>query len=216
MTKLPIGILISGRGSNMASLVKACAEADYPAEVALVLSNVPDAPGLDFACAHGIPTATINHKHYPDKASFERAMTQVLESHGVDFVCLAGFMRLLSPVFIEHWRDRLINIHPSLLPAYKGLHTHERALADGVKIAGCSVHFVRSEVDAGPIIAQAAVPVLPGDTPETLSARVLTAEHQLYPHVLKLIASGAARVVDGRVGLSAEAARDATLIVPAP
>lgn len=194
MPKLPVGILISGRGSNMAALVQAAAP-DYPARVAVVIANKADAQGLDFARRHGIPAVAIPHRDYPDKPSFEAAMTAELDRHGVQLVCLAGFMRLLSPVFIARWKDRLINIHPSLLPAYRGLHTHERALADGVRIVGCTVHHVVPDVDAGPIIAQAAVPVLPGDTPDSLAARVLTAEHLLYPHALALVA-------DGRIGIS--------------
>jgi phosphoribosylglycinamide formyltransferase-1 len=193
--KLPVGILISGRGSNMAALVEAAAAPDFPARVAVVIANKSDAGGLDFARSRGIPAVAVPHRDYADKPAFEQAMTAELERHGVELVCLAGFMRLLSPWFIERWRDRLVNIHPSLLPSYKGLHTHERALADGVKIAGCTVHYVRSEVDTGPIVAQAAVPVLTGDTPDTLAARILTAEHVLYPHALKLIAGGNAKVV---------------------
>lgn len=193
-----VGVLISGRGSNMAALVEAASVPDYPADIAVVIANRPDAAGLDFARSRGIAAIPIDHKSFADKAAFEARMTLELEGHGVDLVALAGFMRLLSPVFIERWRDRLINIHPSLLPSYKGLHTHERAIADGVKIAGCTVHFVRSEVDTGPIVAQAAVPVLDGDTAESLAARVLTAEHRLYPLALALVASGRA-VVAGEV-----------------
>jgi phosphoribosylglycinamide formyltransferase-1 len=212
--KLPVGILISGRGSNMAALVEAAAAADYPARVAVVIANKADAAGLDFARARGIPAVAIPHRDFADKPSFEQAMTAELDRHAVELVCLAGFMRLLSPWFIDHWHDRLINIHPSLLPSYKGLHTHERALADGVKIAGCTVHYVRSEVDTGPIVAQAAVPVLSGDTPETLAARVLTAEHVLYPHALKLIASGAAKVVGNAVEVEGGDRGDARLVSP--
>ena len=197
-----VGVLISGRGSNMAALVEAAAAPDYPAEIVCVIANRPGAGGLDFARSRGIPAHLVDHKAYPDKAAFETAMTAALTDHGADLVALAGFMRLLSPLFIEHWRDRLINIHPSLLPAYRGLDTHARALADGVRIAGCSVHFVRSEVDSGPIVAQAAVPVLDGDTPDSLAARILTAEHRLYPRALALVAGGRARVEGERVRLS--------------
>jgi phosphoribosylglycinamide formyltransferase-1 len=193
------GILISGRGSNMASLLAAAAEPAYPAEIAVVISNRPEAIGLATAAAAGIPVAAVDHRAYPDKASFERAMIAILEERGVEIVCLAGFMRLLSPVFIERWRDRLINIHPSLLPAYRGLDTHARALADGAAVAGCSVHFVRSDVDTGPVVAQAVVPVLPGDDAQSLAARVLVAEHALYPHALALVASGAARADGERI-----------------
>lgn len=194
MGKLKVGILISGRGSNMAALVDAAQDPAFPAEVCCVLSNRPDAKGLDFARERGIPAVLVDHKTYTSKADFETAVTDALLAHGVDFVCLAGFMRIVSPVFIERWHNRLINIHPSLLPSYKGLHTHERALADGVKLAGCTVHFVRAEMDAGPIIAQAAVPVLTGDTADSLAARILTAEHRLYPLALRLIAAGQATV----------------------
>lgn len=206
--RLPVGILISGRGSNMAALVAAAEAPDYPARVALVLSNRPDAAGLDFARARGIPAVAVDHRAFADKPAFERAMTAELEARGVGLVCLAGFMRLLSPWFIEHWHNRLINIHPSLLPAYRGLHTHERALADGVRLAGCTVHAVRVAVDEGPIIAQAAVPVRQGDTPDGLAARVLSAEHRLYPHALALLASGRARIIGERVVLADDAARD--------
>ncbi|BBE70644.1 phosphoribosylglycinamide formyltransferase [Oharaeibacter diazotrophicus] len=212
--KCPVGVLISGRGSNMAALVEAAEAPGYPARIAVVIANKADAAGLDFARARGIPAIAVPHRDFADKAAFETAMTAELERHGVELVCLAGFMRLLSPVFIERWRDRLINIHPSLLPAYRGLHTHERALADGVRVAGCTVHFVVPEVDAGPIVAQAAVPVMPGDDADALSARVLAAEHRLYPHALALVASGAARVEGGAVVLTGVGAAPAPLIVP--
>jgi phosphoribosylglycinamide formyltransferase 1 len=194
-----VGILISGRGSNMRSLIEAAASPGYPADIAVVISNRPDAGGLEIAAAAGVPALAIDHKAYQDKPAFEAAMTSALADHGVELVALAGFMRLLSPVFIERWQDRLINIHPSLLPAYRGLDTHGRAIADGARVAGCSVHFVRAEVDSGPIIAQAVVPILPDDDADALSARVLVAEHRLYPHALALVASGAARVVGDRV-----------------
>ena len=192
MGKLKVGILISGRGSNMAALVEAAQHPEFPAEVRCVVANRPDAKGLDFAREHGIPAILVDHKAYASKAEFEAAVTDALVAHDVDFVCLAGFMRIVSPGFIERWHNRLINIHPSLLPSYKGLHTHERALADGVKLTGCTVHFVRAEMDVGPIVAQAAVPVIAGDTPDSLAARILTAEHRLYPLALRLIAEGKA------------------------
>lgn len=210
-----VGILISGRGSNMRALIEAAADPAYPAEPVLVLSNRPDAGGLATAAAAGIPAVAVDHTAHPDKPAFERAMTAELERRGVEIVCLAGFMRLLSPWFIERWRDRLINIHPSLLPAYRGLHTHARALADGCSVAGCSVHFVRSEVDTGPVIAQAVVPVLPDDDADSLSVRVLAAEHRLYPHALALVATGAVRVEGERLvraGVRYDAA--ACLITP--
>jgi phosphoribosylglycinamide formyltransferase 1 len=199
MAKCAVGILISGRGSNMASLIEAARAPDYPAEIRLVIANRPEAAGIEHARAAGIPALVIDHKAYPDKAGFETAMTEALEAHGVELVCLAGFMRLLSPLFINHWHNRLINIHPSLLPSYRGLHAHERALADGVKLAGCTVHFVRVEMDVGPIVAQAAVPVLSDDTADSLAARVIGAEHKLYPAALAMIAEGSAKVVGDRV-----------------
>ena len=198
--KKRVGILLSGRGSNMAALVEA-AQADpaFPAEPALVLSNRADAAGLAFAADKGIETAVVDHKPFgKDREAFEHALDARLRKSGVELVCLAGFMRLLTPWFVEQWRDRLINIHPSLLPSFKGLHTHERALETGVRLHGCTVHFVRAEMDDGPIIAQAAVPVLPGDDPDTLAARVLTMEHRLYPLALSLVAAGKVRVEDER------------------
>ncbi len=194
-----VGILISGRGSNMATLVAAMGEASYPAAPAVVISNRPDAPGLEIARAAGVPAVAVDHKAHPGKASFEAAMTAVLEEHGVEIVALAGFMRVLSTAFIDRWSGRLVNIHPSLLPAYRGLDTHARAIADGARVAGCSVHFVSPEVDAGPVIAQAVVPVLPDDDAVTLTRRVLAAEHRLYPHALALVARGAVRLEDGRI-----------------
>lgn len=209
MDKLKVGILISGRGSNMAALVEATSDSAFPAEVRCVLSNRPDAKGLEFARERGIPAVLVDHKAHASKAEFEAAVTDALLAHEVDFVCLAGFMRIVSPTFIGRWHNRLINIHPSLLPSYKGLHTHERALADGVKLTGCTVHFVRAEMDVGPIVAQAAVPVIAGDTPDSLAARLLKAEHRLYPLALRLIAEGKAKV-DGEIVNIAHDAVDET------
>jgi phosphoribosylglycinamide formyltransferase-1 len=209
-----VAILISGRGSNMKALVEASHAPDYPAEIALVLSNRTSAAGLAFAEAAGIATCVIDHKAHSSRESFDAAIDAKLRSTRIDLIALAGFMRIMTAGFVEAWKDRMINIHPSLLPSYKGLHTHERALADGVKIHGCTSHFVRHEVDAGPIIAQAAVPVLEGDTPESLSARVLLAEHQLYPHALRLVASGRAQVNDERVVISGQSNEPARLINP--
>nr|WP_274383105.1 phosphoribosylglycinamide formyltransferase [Pinisolibacter aquiterrae] len=192
--------MISGGGSNMAALIAAARDPAYPAEIVCVISNRADAGGLAKAEAAGIATLVVDHKAYDGREAFERAVVERLEAHGVELVVLAGFMRLLTPWFIERWHDRLINIHPALLPSYKGLHTHERALADGVKIAGCTVHFVRPEMDVGPIIVQAAVPVLDDDTPDTLAARVLVQEHRIYPLALARVASGAARVVQDAEG----------------
>ncbi len=192
--KKRVGILISGRGSNMMSLVAAAKAADYPAEIVVVISNRPDAPGLAWAKAHGIPAVAIDHKAYPTRTEFEEEMHEALIAHGAEMVACCGFLRLMTPDFVDVWRDRMINIHPALLPSYKGLHTHERALADGVRIVGCTVHVVRAEMDMGPIIGQAAVVVIEGDTPSTLAKRVLAAEHVLYPQALALFASGRARI----------------------
>ncbi|WP_119269130.1 phosphoribosylglycinamide formyltransferase [Taklimakanibacter deserti] len=188
------GILISGRGSNMQALIRAAQDPHYPAEIAVVISNRPNAQGLDFAKAQGIRTEVIDHKAYGSREDFDRALDSALRRHHVEIIACAGFMRVMTKTLVEAWRDRMINIHPSLLPAYKGLHSHERALADGATRHGATVHFVRHDVDSGPIIAQARVPVLKSDTPETLAQRVLDAEHKIYPKALALVASGALRV----------------------
>lgn len=201
-----VAVLISGRGSNMQALVRACTSPDYPAKIVLVLSNRADAAGLDFAREAGIATEVISHKDFPDRASFDAAMDAEIHRHGAELICLAGFMRLLDTGIIEAWRDRMINIHPSLLPSFRGLDTHKRALEAGVKLAGCSVHFVRPDVDTGPIIAQAAVPVLPGDTPDSLAARILEQEHLIYPMALRLVAEGRVRVEGGRAVVDAPTA----------
>jgi phosphoribosylglycinamide formyltransferase-1 len=185
-----VGILISGRGSNMAALVAAAQKSGYPAEIAGVISNRAAAPGLAFAAEHGIPTASLAQSAYPSRDAFEAAITRQLEDWNVDIVALAGFMRILGAPFVAHWQGRMINIHPSLLPAYRGLDTHARALADGVAEHGCSVHFVTPGLDEGPVILQAAVPVVAGDTPETLAARVLAVEHRIYPEALARLARG--------------------------
>ncbi len=189
-----LGVLISGRGSNLAALIAACDVPEYPAEIAVVISNRPGAPGLQVANNAGISTQVIDHTQFASRAAFDGALDDALRAAGVDLVCNAGFMRLLTPGFVEAWRDRQLNIHPSLLPAFRGLDTHERAIAAGVRISGCTVHFVRAEMDEGPIVAQSAVPVLPGDDAEALAARVLRAEHRLYPWAVRLVASGAAWV----------------------
>jgi phosphoribosylglycinamide formyltransferase-1 len=198
MSKVRTAILISGGGSNMAALIEAARDPDYPAEIVLVAASNPQAGGLARAKAAGIPAFPFDHKSF-DREGLERAVNAELEKAGVELVCLAGWMRLLSPYFVQAWRNRMINIHPSLLPAYKGLHTHQRALDAGDKVHGCTVHYVRQDVDDGPIVAQAEVPVLPGDNADILAARVLTAEHRLYPHALKLVASGRVRVDGERV-----------------
>jgi phosphoribosylglycinamide formyltransferase-1 len=192
--RLKVAALISGRGSNMKSLAGACAAPDFPAEIVLVLSNKADAAGLTFAREAGIPTAVVSHRDFPDRAAFDAAMDAEIRRHGAEFICLAGFMRLLDPAFVESWRDKMLNIHPSLLPVFPGLDTHARALEAGVRVAGCTVHFVRSEMDTGPIVAQAAVPVLPGDTEDSLAARILEQEHIIYPMALRLVAEGRVRV----------------------
>ncbi|SCX85338.1 phosphoribosylglycinamide formyltransferase [Microvirga guangxiensis] len=197
-----VAVLISGRGSNMVSLIEAASAPDFPAEIALVLSNRPDAAGLERARQAGIATAIIDHKDHPTREDFEQAMDAVLTEHGIEFICLAGFMRVLTDWFVERWAGRMINIHPSLLPLFRGVHTHRRALEEGVLIHGCTVHFVVPELDAGPIIAQAAVPVIPGDTEESLAARILVQEHSLYPQALRMISDGSARLENGRVVFS--------------
>lgn len=218
VVKLPamksIVILISGRGSNMAALIEAARHKDYPAEIALVITNRPEAAGLQRAQAAGIKTITLDHKQYGNRVAFESRMHEALLDHRIDLIANAGFMRMLTGGFVDRWRDRHLNIHPSLLPSFQGLDTHQRAIDANVQIAGCTVHFIRLEMDSGPIVAQAAVPVMPDDTAETLGARVLEAEHKLYPHALKLVASGAARVVDDRVVFDPPAGRTPTLIWP--
>jgi phosphoribosylglycinamide formyltransferase-1 len=195
MARLKTGVLISGRGSNMAALIEACAAPAFAAEIALVLSNRADAAGLQRAAEAGVPTKVIPHTGWPTREAFDRALSAALEAAGVELICLAGFMRLSTPWFVEHWRDRILNIHPSLLPAFKGLHPQRQALAAGVRISGCSVHYVTDDLDGGPIIAQAAVPVHAGDDERTLEARILRAEHRLYPMVLGWFGEGRVRLV---------------------
>lgn len=189
MKRKRVGVLISGRGSNMAALVDAARDPAYPAEIACVVSNRPDAAGLKFAQGRNIPTQVVDHTSYTTREAFDAALNEYLQSQKLDLIACAGFMRVMTSVLLEPWAGRMINIHPSLLPLYKGTHTHERALADGVKVHGCSVHYVTEELDGGPIIARAEVPVLPDDTAETLSARVLVEEHKLYPKALAMVAS---------------------------
>jgi phosphoribosylglycinamide formyltransferase-1 len=190
-----VAILISGRGSNMVALIEAAKDPNYPAEIALVVSNNPNALGLNRAREAGITTAAIDHRPFAkDRAGFEAALQSVLDAHGIELICLAGFMRLLTPEFVSAWLGRMINIHPALLPAFKGLDTHARALAAGAKTHGATVHFVVPEMDSGPIIAQASVPVLADDTPETLAARVIAVEHKIYPAALRAVAEGRTRV----------------------
>lgn len=198
MAKVRTAILISGGGSNMAALIAAAKAADYPAEIVLVVSSNPDAGGIAKAEAAGVPVAIFDHRQH-DREGLERLVQAELEKSNVELVCLAGWMRLLSPYLIGRWHNRMLNIHPSLLPEFKGLHTHQRALDAGAAEHGCTVHFVRQEMDVGPIVGQARVPVLPGDDADVLAARVLAEEHRLYPHALGLVASGAVRVEGNEV-----------------
>ena len=215
MARLRVGVLISGSGTNLQALIDDCARAEAESELVLVLSDRADAYGLTRAAQAGLPHRVIDHSGHGSRAAFEQAVSGALEASDVELVCLAGFMRVLTADFVEHWRDRLINIHPSLLPAFKGLDTHDRAIAAGVRLAGCTVHFVRPEVDNGPILIQAAVPVLPDDTAETLAARVLREEHRCLPLAVRLIAQGRVSVVGERCVVDA-AAPCGTLINPAP
>ncbi len=201
MAKLKLTVLISGRGSNLQSLLDACAEADFPAQIVQVISNVPDVAGLEKARKAGIPTAVVDHKTFPDRLGFEAALNTVIDDAAPGLICLAGFMRLLSDAFVNAWRDRIVNIHPSLLPAFRGLHIHERVIDAGVRFSGCTVHYVRPEMDDGPIIVQAAVPVLKDDDAKSLSVRVLEQEHRIYPLAVRLIAEGRARVTGAKVFL---------------
>ena len=215
MTRKRVGVLISGRGSNMAALIEAAKTPDYPAEITLVLSNRPDAGGIATARGQSFATEIVDHTQFgKDRAAFERAMQGVLERHRIEIVCLAGFMRLLTPWFIERWQNRMLNIHPALLPSFKGLDTHARALAAGVKLHGATVHFVVPDMDSGPIVAQGALAVRDDDTKETLAARVIKLEHRLYPLALRLLAEGRARVVEGRCLINGAAVAQDCLIVP--
>ena len=199
MARLKTGVLISGRGTNLQALLDACVDPDFPAEIVSVIANKAGAQGLERARKAGVKASFIDHTLFAEREDFERELDERLRKDGVEFTALAGFMRILTPWFVDKWRDRLINIHPSLLPAFKGVHTHDRALESGVRIHGATVHYVRPEMDDGPIIGQAAVPVLAGDTPDILAARVLEAEHALYPACLRLVAEGRVRVTAGLV-----------------
>jgi phosphoribosylglycinamide formyltransferase-1 len=215
MSRMRVAILISGRGSNMVALIEAARQRHYPAEIVLVVSNVADAPGLVRARDARIPTAIVDHKPYGrDRVAFEAALQTELQAHEVELICLAGFMRLFTPSFVAKWQGRMLNIHPSLLPSFKGLDPHGQALAAGAKIAGATVHFVTPETDAGPIVAQAAVPVHEDDTAATLEARVLTAEHRLYPLALRLVAEKRVQIGDGRCTIEGVRASTGMLIVP--
>lgn len=209
-----LAVLVSGRGTNLQALIDACSKSDYPAEISVVISNKPGVAALERAAKVGIKAVTVNHKDFDTKADFEAAMQAVLEDCNVQLVCLAGFMRLLSAEFVNSWRDRLINIHPSLLPSFRGLDTHARAIEAGVKITGCTIHYVRPEMDEGPIIMQGAVPVMDSDTPESLGARVLEVENQLYPEAVRRIAKGAIRITGHKVVTHGEHDTPAALINP--
>jgi phosphoribosylglycinamide formyltransferase 1 len=215
MSRKRAAVLISGRGSNMAALIEAAKAKDYPAEIALVVSNNPDAGGLVTARAAGIVTEVIDHTAFgKDRAAFERALQAALEKHRIDLVCLAGFMRLLTPWLVGHWQNRMLNIHPALLPAFKGLDTHKRALTAGAKLHGASVHFVVPEMDSGPIIVQGAVAVRADDTEETLAARVIKVEHKIYPLALKLVAGDRVTVVSNRCLIDGTPVPDPATLVP--
>jgi phosphoribosylglycinamide formyltransferase 1 len=215
MARLKLGVLVSGRGSNLQALIDACANPAFPAEIGLVISNWAEALGLERAKYAGLPTGVIAHRDFANRDDFDAALDAALRRAGIELVCLAGFMRILGKGFVERWRDRLVNIHPSLLPAFPGLDTHRRALAAGIRFAGCTVHFVRAEIDAGPIIVQATVPVLAGDTEESLAVRVLEAEHRCYPLAVKLIAEGRVTVTQEKVTVRDPGPAPATGIFPA-
>jgi phosphoribosylglycinamide formyltransferase-1 len=199
--KVRTAVLISGRGSNLAALIAACRDKDFPAEIVLVISNVETAEGLSVAAAAHIPARTISHKAYATREDFDSAIDAALSEADIALICEAGFMRIHSDVFVRKWQGRMLNIHPSLLPAFKGIRVHQQVIDAGVRISGCTVHFVVPELDSGPIIAQAAVPVYPEDTPATLQARVLVEEHKLYPAALRLVAEGKVVLRDGKAVL---------------
>ena len=212
--RAPVAVLISGRGSNLKSLIEAARDADYPARIALVISNVAEAAGLDYARRAGIPARVIPHRDFDGREAFDAALDAALREAGVQYVCLAGFMRLLTPGFVTAWPDRILNIHPALLPAFRGLDTHARALAAGVRFSGCTAHLVRPEMDDGPIISQAVVPVLPDDDAARLGARVLEAEHQCLPHALALLTAGRVLVEGQRTRVHARPASSTGIFNP--
>jgi phosphoribosylglycinamide formyltransferase 1 len=213
--KRRVAILISGRGTNMTALIAAAQAPDYPAEIALVLSNRPDAQGIAAARAAGIATAIVDHTRFgKDREAFEAALEHELQARRIDIVCLAGFMRLLTPGLVSRWEGRMLNVHPALLPSFKGLDTHARALTAGVKVHGATVHYVIPEMDSGPIIAQGEVAVRDDDTADTLAARVLAVEHEIYPRALRLVAEGRVRIVDGRCRIDGADAAGAKPVTP--
>lgn len=211
---MDVAILISGRGSNMQALLDACAADDFPANIVRVISNVPGAQGLERAKKAGVPTSVIDHRVFPDRKTFDEALHNELKGCGAELVCLAGFMRILDGDFVNRWKGRMLNIHPSLLPAFKGLHTHERAIEAGVRFTGCTVHFVSPEMDDGPIILQAAIAINPEEGADVLGDRVLELEHKIYPQSLKLVAEGRARIAQHQVMIEKADFSTATLINP--
>jgi phosphoribosylglycinamide formyltransferase-1 len=214
MSRKRVGVLISGRGSNLAALIAAARQPDYPAEIVLVVSNRPEAAGLAHAAEAGIATAIVDHKAFPDRRAFEEALDRAFAAAGIDILCLAGFMRVFTGWFVERWAGRMLNIHPSLLPLFRGTGTHRQALAAGVLIHGCTVHFVTPDLDSGPIVAQAAVRIVPGDTEETLAARVLAEEHRLYPHALRLVCEGRASLIGEQVRYGTTWEQGVALVTP--
>lgn len=214
MARLRAGVLISGRGSNLKALLDACGDRTFPSEIVAVISNNKDAAGLAYARQAGVATGILDPADFADRATFDAALHTSLTAAGIELLCLAGYMRLLTRDFLAQWHDRVINIHPSLLPAFRGLNAHAQALASGVKLSGCTVHVVRPEVDAGPIIVQAAVPVLPGDTPDSLAARVLVAEHRIYPLALQLFGEGRVHIEGDQAIVSGKGDGGAMLIQP--
>ena len=216
MARLKVAVLISGRGSNLRALIDACAAKDFPAEIIAVVSNVANAAGLEHARKAGISTAVIDHREFDSRQAFDTALGEALQEYGARLICLAGFMRLLSEGFVNTWRDRVVNIHPSLIPAFTGRNTHERVLKAGVRFTGCTVHFVRPEMDKGPIIIQAAVPVHFGDDAKTLADRVLEAEHRIYPQAVRLIAENRVRVFGDVVLIDGARSPASILVNPEP
>ncbi|WP_193188114.1 phosphoribosylglycinamide formyltransferase [Nisaea sediminum] len=214
--RLRVGVLVSGSGSNLQALIDSCAAPDHPAEIVTVISNRPGVKALDRAKKAGIEAVTVDHKAYPDRESFDAEMQRALDAAGVEFICLAGFMRLLTTGFVEHWSRRMINIHPSLLPSFKGLNVQQRAIDAGARFSGCTVHFVTPEMDVGPIIQQAVVPIHQDDSAESLAARILEQEHRIYPASLRWIAEGRIRIEGERVLLDSATHPDTSLLNPAP
>ncbi len=214
MAKLKLCVLISGRGSNLQSLIDACAANDYPAEIALVISNIDGVQGLERASNAGIPTTVVSHRDFRSRESFDASLTETISRLDVDLLCLAGFMRILSDGFVEHWQDRLVNIHPSLLPSFKGLDVQQRAIDAGVRFSGCTVHYVRSDMDCGPIIVQAVVPVLGDDDEDALARRILEQEHIIYPLAVRMIAQGRVTIKDELVIVDAAAPGGSVLLNP--